>query len=243
LGGNVVLPDASCPACAVLTGSIEARVLRGFMNYPRAVAGFQSRRPADRPLEIEITVKKGGSAESVRVTRDEAAALLPLPLFDSPGVLAGRQLGGELQLIGYEVVSFGADPAHLAASLSADEVVLDGKWDIVSFGRMLVKIAVGFASIQLGPLPLEDVPLLSFLRTGNTSAASHWLGSVRVDGHPDLVEATHTAILQFVDHPQRPERRLVCVHVKLFANSGAQGYQLVVLDSLRSAAVFCTPPV
>lgn len=238
IGGRFIIPAASCPACSTVTSEFERRVLRGFMAAARAVAGFPTRRPKERPAAIPVTVTHFTGSATHLVPVEAATALLPLPLFEVPGVLASRNPGGDILLIGHETIRFGIDPAVMAGALEAEEIVLQGSWDIVSFARMLVKIGVGFASAACGPLPLEDVPLLGFLQTGDTREVSHWLGSAHVAVSPGLEGATHTAVLRVSDHPTDASTRLVSVQIKLFANSGAQGYEVVVASADRSSAVF-----
>jgi 5-methylcytosine-specific restriction endonuclease McrA len=35
LGGNLIIPDASCPSCRDMTSAFETKVLRGFMHDAR----------------------------------------------------------------------------------------------------------------------------------------------------------------------------------------------------------------
>lgn len=212
------------------------------MAPARAVAGFPTRRPRERPSTVPVTVKRESGAETHQVPIDSATALLPLPRFDSVGLFVGRPIGGEIQLIGQETIQFGTDPRAMAAALGPGDVVLNGKWEIVPFARMLAKIGIGCAAAELGPLPLADVPLIDFVHTGTTTHVSHWLGSTHVDVASELIGATHVVSVHYRDHPTDRERRLATVRIKLFANAGATGYEVVVLDSLRAAPIFAAAP-
>ena len=242
LGGLLIVQAASCPSCNRTTSAFELSVLRGFMAAARAVAGFPTRRPRERPSTVPVTLKRGSDAETHHVPLGSATALLPLPRFDTIGLFSGRPMGGDILLIGQETIRFGVDPQLMAASLGPGDVVLHGKWEIIPFARMLAKIGIGCVSSELGSLPLADVPLLDFVHTGVTTGVSHWLGSTHVEVAPELQGATHVVSVHYRDHPIHRERRLAIARIRLFANSGATGYEVVVLDSLRSAPVFAVAP-
>jgi hypothetical protein len=235
LGGNFIIPSSSCPECSRVTSEFERRVLRGFMLGARTLAGFPTRRPKERPTTLPVTAKDASGTTTHQLKAQEATALLPLPIFEAAGAFTGREATGDILLVGYETIQFGEAPEAVAASLGADTIVLQGKWDLVSFARMLVKIGIGFASATCGPLPLEEVPLLSFLQTGSTPQVSHWLGSANVELSPELAGATHACVLRLSDHPTDRHRCLLSVRVKLFASSGAHGYDVIVLDSPRTS--------
>jgi HNH endonuclease len=54
LGGNLVLPRASCRACEALTGKIEQACLRGILGHFRIRHGFPTRRKKERPSTLPV---------------------------------------------------------------------------------------------------------------------------------------------------------------------------------------------
>src|SRR6266478_5809071 len=67
LGGNLILPDASCSECNKITSAFEQRVLRGFMQHARVAGHFPTRRPKERPTTIPIEIKQDGQFKTVRL--------------------------------------------------------------------------------------------------------------------------------------------------------------------------------
>lgn len=67
LGGNDILPDASCRACAAITSQVEGRLLRGAWWPTRVRLGIQSRsakRGAARPT-FPATQQRDGARSTV----------------------------------------------------------------------------------------------------------------------------------------------------------------------------------
>src|SRR5665213_1960681 len=62
LGGQFVLPAASCPACSKITSDFERKVLRGFMLDGRIVDNFPTRRPKERPATLLVDVQRKGTS-------------------------------------------------------------------------------------------------------------------------------------------------------------------------------------
>src|SRR5262245_1110250 len=60
LGGNFILPRASCKACAKITSAFERTCLRQMYGDLRTKYGAPSRRPKKRPKYIPLIVNRGG---------------------------------------------------------------------------------------------------------------------------------------------------------------------------------------
>lgn len=56
LGGKLVLEQASCKACAKVTGKVEGARLRAMFAPLRSRAGLPSRRPKDRAREEPLFI-------------------------------------------------------------------------------------------------------------------------------------------------------------------------------------------
>jgi hypothetical protein len=90
LGGNFILPKASCSKCAAITSLFERRVLRGFMLSARTVAALPTRRKKERPTSLSMKVGSADSLNDVDLPVAKYPALLQLPRLGPPGLLSGR---------------------------------------------------------------------------------------------------------------------------------------------------------
>lgn len=153
LGGNLILPKSSCQGCAAITAAFEGRVLRGFMLAARAVGGFPTRRPKDRPAELAMQLVTGEEVNTVSLPLEEFPALLQLPLFEPPGIVVNRVATRGISICGIETIRFGKDPTEVLKDLGATTMRQTTDLDAISFARMLAKIGYSYAVGALGPLP------------------------------------------------------------------------------------------
>src|SRR5450759_2184663 len=65
LGGNFILPKASCKKCNAITSAFELKVLRGFMLDARTAGQFPTRRRKQRPTTLPLRAKRGDRLESI----------------------------------------------------------------------------------------------------------------------------------------------------------------------------------
>ncbi len=232
LGGNLVLPDASCSECNKITSAFERRVLRGFMEDARVAGGFPTRRPKERPTSIPIQIKRDGNLESVQLPTSEALGMLVLPKLDRNAFLAGKPATHGVKVVGTQMISFGTQPKDVATALNTRTLQSTAHVDATSFVRMLAKIGYSFAVASIGPYPLSEVPVLPLIQ-GKADDGSTWIGSAdyRIEGVEDK-KPQHALALVWVSgtYGDVAEKVLVA-QVKLFANSGATGYEVVVRRS------------
>ena len=102
LGGNIILPNSSCPNCATITSDFERRVLRGFMLSGRVAGNYPTRRPKKRPKSLPLQVEKQGEFEKIDLPVQEHPALLLLPLLKPSGILKGQGYSTGTTVSGYE---------------------------------------------------------------------------------------------------------------------------------------------
>ena len=107
LGGNLILPNASCTKCNNITSAFELRVLRGFMGDARVAGEFPTRHPKDRPTTIQIGIKRKGGFEPVSIPASEALGVIQLPKFQRAAFLAGKPPVKGINIIGVETIGFG----------------------------------------------------------------------------------------------------------------------------------------
>ena len=228
LGGNLILPDASCTSCNNITRDFEQKVLRGFMHNARIAGKFPTRRPKERPATIPIQIKVGDRFESVQLPSADAFGMLVLPKLERAAFLDGKPATQGVKVVGTQMIGFGKSPEELAKSLNTKTLQSTANVDVTAFVRMLAKIGYSFAVASVGPFPLAEVPVLPLI-TGQSDDGSTWVGSAEY--HIDVEDKGAQFALQLIEVSGTtngtPENVLVA-RVKLFASSGATGYEVVV---------------
>jgi hypothetical protein len=88
LGGDVVLPQASCATCAATTSNFERQVARNVLGPFRNRKGAPARRPKKRPetLTLEL-VDSDGSRREIELSPSSHPATLLLPDLPEPSIL------------------------------------------------------------------------------------------------------------------------------------------------------------
>jgi hypothetical protein len=91
LGGNMILPRASCHTCADITKRFEQKCLRMTMGPLRIRLGVKTRHPKQRPKTLDLELlHEDGRLETVHVPAAQYPASIVLPrLFENPGILIG----------------------------------------------------------------------------------------------------------------------------------------------------------
>jgi hypothetical protein len=175
LNGTLVLPRASCDACADVTKRFEQTVARSMYGVLRLKRGFSTRRKRERPTHVSaVAVSEAGLETETTVP----VSLLPTTYIalelPPPGILTGAPLSTmnpELKL------HLKGDKAEIATALRAleagtIELSADAMWG--PFCRLLAKIAHTFAT---GVLRGNGyVPLLPDLILGRSQFLSHFVG-------------------------------------------------------------------
>jgi hypothetical protein len=241
LGGNLILPSASCTKCAAITSDLEGKVLRGFMHDSRAVGGFPTRRPKERPKVIHYQVEREDNFITAELPLSMASGFLHLPKLQRASFLCGGGPVKGVSVVGLETITFGKSPEEVASTLGTKTIRTTVNMDATSFARMLAKIGYAFAVAKIGPFPLTEVPVLPLI-LGTADDGSTWVGSMNRPGSQDERRPQHllglAAGMAIVDDV--PEQILV-VEVTLFASSGASGYEVVVRRSLSPNSVAKQP--
>lgn len=229
LSGRIVLPAASCLACAAMTSRIELKVLRGIMHPARLVGGYPSRNRKRQPTRVtERLIDQNGDAYEIEVHREDGLGLLVLPTLELPAFLrGGPNQPTSMTMNGYQVLSFGKESPEEFAKRHGAKGVQNQQ---VTFGvevvQFIAKIAYGFAIGSSGEVRREDSPIPELLRTG--VGQGNWVGSETFELKHEREGATH-AMKHYseVDTVMGPASASV-VQVKLLAASGAPaGYTVV----------------
>lgn len=230
LGGNLIVPDASCPDCADITSAVETRVLRGFMHDARIAGKFPTRHPKKRPTTVSIRAKKEFDIDfhEAQLPAPEAIGILFLPKLEPAAFLAGKPPVTGVHISGIQVIAFGKSPQAIAKSLDVKTLQVTANIQAHDFARMLAKIGYSYALASNGLYPRDEVPVLPLI-LGKSDDDSTWVGSadyqigVEAKGPQhaiELVERTGTEGNETV--------KVLVARVKLFASSNATGYEIVV---------------
>jgi hypothetical protein len=129
-----------------------------------------------------------------------------------------------INITGNETIGFGKSPAEAAAALGTKTLQVTSTIDVPAFVRMIAKIGYSYAVSQLGPYPLNEVPVLPLI-LGTADDGSTWVGSAHYRLKVEDKKPSHA--LGLTTTTSANEEVLVA-QVKLFADAGATGYEVVV---------------
>jgi hypothetical protein len=218
LGGGLILPRASCPACQAITKEIETKCQRGHLLPYRREFGLV-RHPHELPKLIPIQID--GHVRLVDPEKVPSFLILP-KLLDFPGIVTGGVPGASMRYQ-FRLIGNQAEMRKLAGALGG-HITGTTNVDTDAFLRMLAKIAHGFAVSQLGlngfdpelpPFILGQSPDLAPYLLGN----SFWPDIPIVPGH--LSHQLGLTTIPWGDQHQ------VAVRIQLFAAHGAPSYTVI----------------
>ena len=221
LGGNWILPKASCDTCSAITRDIEQFCLRPMLGPFRIRLRLPTRRPKERPTTLQLEfMRTDGMRERSTVPAEDFPGVCFGFRWPAPGLLRGQppteNFEGELvaRLIEHEVRAH-ATPDGRKVKLGAVNMLL--------FARMLAKIAHSYAVANLGLSAFS--PLLPDLILGR-SAAAPWL--VGGDASAPPLETERSLHDVYLQHCLTSDVEYVLVAVRLFAFVGMPRYHVVV---------------
>ena len=165
LGGHLILPKATCAECQKVTSLVERRVLRDMWGTARNQLNIRSRRKRDRRKSIAFETPAG---DTVSAALADVPALIPLPIFPEPGILAGREGAPG---IGCERIVLGMiGTYHLSVPTRTPPIDID----VRAFARFLAKAAHCLAFIELRDRPVT--PWLPNLVLAKSPELGHLIG-------------------------------------------------------------------
>ena len=227
LGGNIVLPDASCQSCVKITSAFEGRVLGGFMHRARTTGKFPTRRPRKRPTTHNVTLLRDGAAIETQLAPDQEPGILQLPLLPPPQFFSGTTGTKGVVIRGIETLYFGVNPEEFARAHGATGLRQTDNLDVTSFARMIGKIGYCYICATLGIPPRDEVPVLPFI-LGSSDDGGQWIGSVNFATQSERDGAN--IVLAYTTYKSDVEPHIVVLvaRVKLFAKAGATGYEVLI---------------
>ncbi len=105
LGGNLVLPRASCQKCAAKTKGFEETVLRKMFGPYRIRFDLPTRHPQQRPDKLSFqVVKRDGTVSIVSIDAKDHPGAIVFPVYPEPGVLVGRDNNARVDIGGVPTI-------------------------------------------------------------------------------------------------------------------------------------------
>jgi hypothetical protein len=218
LGGNLVLPEASCEKCAGYTSGAESVVLNNLFWTPRHKLKLRPRRTRKREhLTFAFKTLVDGVEAELLLPLEQHPTILFMPTLFCPGQLSVQPPG----IYGLWT--------HLLndLSLSGTENVITEALDTLRFCQFIAKIGHSFAVAAIGsdiftPL-LPEFICRKFERRDAYPECYELIGGYP-ERHPPG-SALHELGLAFTE---RFGEWFLSAHIRLFANLGAPVYVAVV---------------
>lgn len=176
LGGELILPAASCKDCEKVTSKIEREVLRRHLIQVRSKLGMPSRRKS-LPKDLPITVQLGGEPKTFYLPKAEHPTLVSFLLYLLPAALRGDAPEQGISAIGHQLYQIGGPPMkQVVSAKGSNRMTFAQKFVGNEFERMLAKIGLGWAVAELGVGAVRSSPLRGTI-LGTRDDAGHWVGT------------------------------------------------------------------
>lgn len=219
IGGNLILPRASCKKCADITSGIETRCIQKLFDPGRTHAGVRTRAKLNRKI---LSVKTG---------RD--GALKKVLTLDHPGTITMFKFNVATEITNIANNSkFEGNPMLIPVVPDFKERVrrvgglnhiIGGGISFVLFGRFLAKIAHAYASAEIG---LDSfVPYLPMIIIGDPpydNLLGQYVGSGLIDEIKD--QGDHE--IRITSRTSPLGKKLIVVRLRLFSQFSPPTYYI-----------------
>lgn len=220
LGGNQILPNASCRDCEKKTSSIEGFCLRSILGPLRIQLGLPTRRPKERPKELELVVINSvGRYKRKKVSIEE----YPMSVMGFLGPLAGILRGASpTDPYPHKNCVVHKDGGYRKYIKSDGQGVKLGSFDPFKFAQMLAKIAHAYAIAEWGIASF--IPFLPELILGKPDIIFYFVG-----GEMNVSSAEFSGLHKLeLKCCSFNDKIYVIVKIRLFCCFGAPQYHVVV---------------
>lgn len=226
LNGDLELPKSSCLKCNAITTTFEQKSLRGFMRDARAVGKFKTRRPKERPTEINLDfIRTDETTERAAVPVAESLAFLHLPIFEEALFPYGHKSSRGAKIKGIETLKFGGDVKKFILDRNLSGISKTTKIDVYAFAQLLAKTAYSFYVGVKGIFPMDESPALALIK-GDVKDASNWVGSTFLPISSEDSKSLHRLATKEVI--QKDGGVVDVVLIQFFASEGTCTYEVVV---------------
>ena len=152
--GDSVLQQASCSKCADITSAFETLIiLRDTLFAARAAAVAKPDRAKSAMSNGRCTCFVTVKNKRFRPPWQEHWKVIPLPVFEPPAFLDGRDYKGGVEAHRMDIAWLGESPQEIAKLHNADDVLLKIRNPLKlahSFAKLVAKIAYGSAVAHFG---------------------------------------------------------------------------------------------
>lgn len=226
LWGDIILPKSSCKACAEITSKTERKVLKGFMQDMRNVANAPSRRKKKRPTSVERTlITPEGKSVQKNFGLDKTYSLLTVPTFSKATIFGGETIEEGINVSGHQQLSFGVNISDFLSNNSVQGIEGKDSIDVISFARLLAKIAYGMAVFYNGLFPREESPILPII-LNQSNDVGFWAGSL--DSCLAKPESKSKHLVLIKSDKYNFSRAQTTSIIQLFNNSGLSAFEVAV---------------
>ena len=230
LGGNLVLPKASCKECAKKTGTLEGYIGRHIFQDVRIEFNLPTRRPKERPTHLPLREGFSPSPAEAPIrlipTKDYPGSLL-LFIHEPPGILSGHppDKPGTIQPFICQITDRDRVENLKKQNIEA-KIYREIQPDLIL--RFLAKMALGVAVVACG---LDGfIPFIRPLILTRDGNASHWIGGTtkQMDEFPPPISKEPLAHRVVAFRRDIGLEAHLLVQIQLFAFLGAPIYTAVV---------------
>ena len=231
LGGDAILPAASCPTCADITSEFEKYCADHIFLSVRVQHNIHSRRPEPTHLPIlETFAPEPHLAPKVLVPVDDHPGVLILPSFDPPGMVSGRAptVGSGLVMHFWRITNDYDQRIQRLHDAGIKGVKIHEQIALKPFLRMLAKIAHGMAVADYGIDGFRPL-LIDVILKGDPSAP-YFVGSAtdRTPPSEPMKTWARTEVRSIGN------KKYVVAFFRLFAYLGTPVYSVVVGERMDS---------
>lgn len=220
LSGTHVIRCASCAKCEDMTKRFEQKVARDLWGDARTSFQQPTRRKRERRTHIEMPEAKGQSVQLV--TASEYPAGFVFYKMGPCGFLQGLPETTDISPSWQFVVIDDDKRRDAFFEKHGHHAVLKFRHVPEDFGRLLAKIA--YCQVLTALDPGEFRPLILPYITGAKRNLSYLVGSA--DGVPEVNNGYRLTTM----YSERDQDLILLVEVRLYANTHAPTYQVVVGD-------------
>lgn len=221
LGGDRILPKASCEECREITRKIEANCLRNIVGNTRIAMGIQTRHPKERPDRLPIYLDlPDGTRIPIQVSASDFPIMLALPVYEPAKAMRD-----------YPIVKPGPQQSYVwhfqPTAAKLDEFIrthggtsIDvGQFEPLVFARFLAKVAHGLAVSSYG---IDGfIPNTRELIRGSDTDFNRFVGA----GIGDTFKDVGLHHLCANTHNKTGD---IAITIQLFANLSAPIYHVLV---------------
>ena len=175
LGGDLILPKASCEVHRKATSKVEDFVLRKYLCPLRSHLSLPSRKPALRPDGYPLTLSRGAHSWRQKVKLSQHPGLVRFMIFDPPGRIAGRPQVQETFSFRFIDVKMFPDIDQRLCRLGADSFQDAVFVNAMALARMIAKIGHAFAIAELGMGAFEQT-YVDHLILKDAPDWNYWVG-------------------------------------------------------------------